>query len=79
MGGGRDGVCLICCGGELGRAKECSFMHVLLAHRSIACKSDSMLDGSSLGGLERDQWYSGYVSFRSFSLQWEEGEMSYFV
>ena len=41
---------------ELGGAKECSLTQLVLAHRSVPCKSDCMLDGlSSLGGLERDQ------------------------
>ena len=51
MGGGQDGVCLICCGGELGGAKECSLTQLLLAHRLLACLQirRHMLDGPSLG------------------------------
>ena len=63
-------MCLICCGGELGRAKECSLTRLLLARRSpanqIACWMVHLWGNGWKWELEMDM-------FRLFSLRLEGG------
>ena len=56
-------MCLICCEREeLGSAKHCSLMHLLLARRPLDCMSDGALDDWSLG----DDWKRRSVTVDMF-------------